>query len=270
MHELPYVPWCWMVFGSEGRLEQTLSTDQDNGLVFSAESPEAASLRAIFLPFARAVNEALDACGFPLCKGNVMASESRSLPVGGQWKEKFLGWLRGREPEAILGRPSTSICARFMATRRWSRTAGLAACAGLGIARLPAGDGRVRAQLAVTARLVVELPLRRQPGVFHTIDLKLHGVRPFVDAARIWALARGGSATNTAARLRAVGPLLHQKAEETRHSWGRCHRSSACASPIRLLPRSLLQPTGLIPIASTNSIVRSSRRSSARSGSWNV
>ena len=49
MHELPYVPWCWMVFGSEGRLEQTLSTDQDNGLVFSAESPEAAaSLRAIF------------------------------------------------------------------------------------------------------------------------------------------------------------------------------------------------------------------------------
>ena len=49
----------------------------------------------------------------------------------------------------------------------------------------------------------------------HTIDLKLHGVRPFVDAARIWALANGVSVTNTADRLRAVGPLLRQKTEDT-------------------------------------------------------
>jgi hypothetical protein len=39
--DLPYVPWCWLVFGSEGRLEQTLATDQDNGLIFAAESDAA-------------------------------------------------------------------------------------------------------------------------------------------------------------------------------------------------------------------------------------
>jgi CBS domain-containing protein len=36
--DLPYVQWCWLVFGSEGRLEQTLATDQDNGLIFAADS----------------------------------------------------------------------------------------------------------------------------------------------------------------------------------------------------------------------------------------
>ena len=33
---LPPASWCWLGLGSEGRLEQTLATDQDNGLVFSA------------------------------------------------------------------------------------------------------------------------------------------------------------------------------------------------------------------------------------------
>jgi hypothetical protein len=41
--DLPYVPWCWLVFGSEGRLEQTLATDQDNGLIFAADSDAEAS-----------------------------------------------------------------------------------------------------------------------------------------------------------------------------------------------------------------------------------
>ena len=73
--DLPRVPWRWPVFGSEGRFEQTLASGQDNGLAFVAASKdEAADLRQIFLPFARAVNEALDACGFPLCQGSIMAS----------------------------------------------------------------------------------------------------------------------------------------------------------------------------------------------------
>jgi CBS domain-containing protein len=38
----------------------------------------------------------------------------------------------------------------------------------------------------------------------HTIDLKLQGVTPFVDAARIMALASGVAATNTADRLREI------------------------------------------------------------------
>jgi CBS domain-containing protein len=77
---LPKTSWCWLSFGSEGRFEQTLSTDQDNGIVFAAAAEIAAAARQAFLPFARAVNERLAACGFPLCTGNIMASGT--LPVG--------------------------------------------------------------------------------------------------------------------------------------------------------------------------------------------
>ena len=36
--DLPKVRWCWISLGSEGRFEQTFSTDQDNGLIFEAAS----------------------------------------------------------------------------------------------------------------------------------------------------------------------------------------------------------------------------------------
>ena len=74
-HDLDRISWSWLAFGSEGRFEQTFSTDQDNGLIFVDQDgapPE--QTRARLIPFAREVNESLDACGFPLCKGNVMAS----------------------------------------------------------------------------------------------------------------------------------------------------------------------------------------------------
>jgi CBS domain-containing protein len=48
----------------------------------------------------------------------------------------------------------------------------------------------------------------------HTIDLKAHGTRPFVDAARIYALAHGVAHTNTAERLRAAAPKLGIQAHE--------------------------------------------------------
>ncbi|MBK7562923.1 MAG: hypothetical protein IPI21_00940 [Propionivibrio sp.] len=101
--DLPYVPWCWLVFGSEGRLEQTLSTDQDNGLVFAAASEgEAAALRKVFLPFAQAVNGALDACGFPLCKGNIMASNPAWCLSLQEWQLAFGEWMSKSQPEALL------------------------------------------------------------------------------------------------------------------------------------------------------------------------
>ena len=49
----------------------------------------------------------------------------------------------------------------------------------------------------------------------HTMDLKLHGSRPFVDAERIWSLSHGVWATNTGDRLRAVASAQNQRPEET-------------------------------------------------------
>ncbi len=216
-HELPYVPWCWMVFGSEGRLEQTLATDQDNGIVFAAaNAAEAASLRAIFLPFAVAVNEALDACGFPLCKGGIMAGNPSLCLSLDEWKSRFSGWLREAEPEAIL-----AATIYFDLRALYGDDALVSNLQDWLLAQTRDSPAFLRAMAAST--LSWQSPLGwwssfrydDNEAFPHTIDLKLHGVRPFVDAARIWALANGVSVTNTADRLRAVGPLLRQKTEDT-------------------------------------------------------
>jgi CBS domain-containing protein len=101
--DLPPVSWCWMIFGSEGRLEQTFSTDQDNGLIFQPVKEEDAEItRQGFLPFALAVNKALDLCGFDFCKGNIMASNPELCLSVREWQDKFSRWMATPDPEAIL------------------------------------------------------------------------------------------------------------------------------------------------------------------------
>jgi len=43
----------------------------------------------------------------------------------------------------------------------------------------------------------------------NTLDLKLNGATPFVDAARVFSLATGVAATGTTARLRGAAPKLN-------------------------------------------------------------
>jgi CBS domain-containing protein len=52
-HALDDVAFCWIALGSEGRLEQTFSTDQDNGIIFDLPLVQsAAAMRERVLPFA--------------------------------------------------------------------------------------------------------------------------------------------------------------------------------------------------------------------------
>jgi CBS domain-containing protein len=199
--------WCWLAFGSEGRLEQTFATDQDNGLAFVVHDGTAApSVREKLLPFARRVNDALDACGFPLCKGNVMASNPELCLSVEEWKAKIAGWTENTDPKALL---DASICFDFRAI---AGDAGLAQELReflLGRTRARPVFLRLMTQNALEARpalgLLRDFATEDVPNAPHTVNLKLRGARPFVDAARIYALARGLPQTNTSDRLRAAG-----------------------------------------------------------------
>jgi CBS domain-containing protein len=91
---------CWLAFGSEGRGEQTVATDQDNGLVFASEDP--ARDRSAWLAMAQEVNEALDACGYPLCQGRVMASNPDCCLTTAEWQHRFAQWIEQGAPEDLL------------------------------------------------------------------------------------------------------------------------------------------------------------------------
>jgi CBS domain-containing protein len=99
--DLSGLRWCWLAFGSEGRYEQTISTDQDNGLIFGVEGPPEVP-RQLLLSFALAVNQALDACGFPLCRGNIMASNPQWCLSLEEWKQQFGRWVANSDPQALL------------------------------------------------------------------------------------------------------------------------------------------------------------------------
>lgn len=205
-HDLDRISWCWLAFGSEGRVEQTFSSDQDNGIVFVAHDGAAPqSLRERLLPFAREVNQGLDACGFPLCKGNVMASNPALCLSLDEWEAKFAGWLANTDPKALL---DASICFDFRALA--GDAALTAELRGWLLARVRGRPAflRLLAENAMTAHpasgLLRDFATDDVPQAPHSIDLKMHGARPFVDAARLYALAHGLPQTGTVERLRAA------------------------------------------------------------------
>lgn len=214
--ELQGIEFCWLALGSEGRLEQTLSTDQDNGIIFEPPpgmTPDGA--RRVLLPVAERVNRGLDACGFPLCKGGIMASNPRWCLSAAEWRAQFARWIDSGDPEALLHgsiffdfRPLYGAARLAEELRAWLHKHARANPKFLH--QMAANALNNRPPLGLFRDFVVEGSGEHKG----TIDLKLNGATPFVDAARIYSLATGVAATNTAQRLRAIAPALRVPAEE--------------------------------------------------------
>ena len=100
--DLKGLDWCWLSLGSEGRREQTVATDQDNAIIFECDEDETTRARAVLLPFARAVNQALAELGFPLCPGEIMAGNRDWCLSADEWRAKFASWIREPTPQALL------------------------------------------------------------------------------------------------------------------------------------------------------------------------
>ena len=197
---------CWLAFGSEGRGEQTIATDQDNGLVFESDDP--ARDRAQWLEMAREVNAALDDCGYPLCKGNVMASNPACCLTPAEWRQRFEHWMAHGAPQDLLN-ASIHFDLRPLAGHA-ALAEPLRQLLAVRAPQLP----RFMKQLALNA-LAHRAPLNWHGGIdtHHvdgraSIDLKQQGTAIFVDAARLYALAHGLRATGTRARLEAAAQAL--------------------------------------------------------------
>lgn len=197
---------CWIALGSEGRFEQTLSTDQDNALIFTLpDGMTADEVRQLMLPVARRINDALALCGFPLCRGNVMASNPQWCLSLDEWKRKFSDWIANGSSVALL---HASI---FFDFRSLQGAHALTDELRVWLARVASENTRFLHQMAQNAMSIrPPLGLVRDfvVGKENTLDLKLNGITPFVDAARIFSLAAGVTHTSTLQRLRASAAKL--------------------------------------------------------------
>lgn len=208
-HRLPAGRWCWLALGSEGRSEQTIATDQDNALILPDDSSDAE--RAAALAFGRDVNQALDACGYPLCRGGIMAGEPGCCLTLAQWQGRFAHWIEHGAPEDLL---NASI---YFDLRSLAGDEALAQALRAEVLQSAQRTPRFLKQMALNA-LGHGAPLRWLGGIATdargTIDLKLQGTAIFVDAARLYALAHGVPATNTRERMEGAGQAMGLPAAE--------------------------------------------------------
>ncbi|WP_127532487.1 DUF294 nucleotidyltransferase-like domain-containing protein [Paenibacillus kobensis] len=91
----PPVPYAYILFGSGGRGEQTLSSDQDSGLVYDdGSSPEEAeAYRHYFAELSKQIVILLERLGFPRCEGNVLSDHPEWGMSLAQWVEQLNGWF---------------------------------------------------------------------------------------------------------------------------------------------------------------------------------
>jgi CBS domain-containing protein len=200
---------CWLAFGSQARSEQTLVTDQDNGLIFAPRGADSAQAeRPAWLAFGQRVNEALAACGYPLCDGRVMAGQPLCCLSPGEWVRRFEHWMThgsGNDLVAariyfdvrpLAGNPALAqplldlLCSEAVAVPRFiKQLADLVLCK--------------PAPLSWLGKVVTTSHLGQA-----AFDLKMHGSALFVDAARLWALALRLRELGTERRLRAAAAAL--------------------------------------------------------------
>lgn len=215
-HCLDDVAFVWLALGSEGRREQTVHTDQDNAILFRSDDPT--PLRPRLLAFADEVNQLLDACGFPLCSGDIMARNPRWCLSEAEWRDSFRRWIDTGDPEALL---HGAIFFDFRGL--WGQlelAAELRAWLSDYIAPRPVFL-RQMTQNALQSRPPLgwfrRLRFQRRAKVPDSFDIKLQGAGLFTDAARILALSRGIAETSTPARLLAWPRTDYERREA--ESW---------------------------------------------------
>jgi CBS domain-containing protein len=221
----PPLPYCWILFGSEGRKEQTFKTDQDNALIYTDPLTPAlaAEAQAYFTRFTEFLAESLMALGFPRCPAGYMAVTPDWCQPLKVWKTYFSKWINEPVPENLLkflvlydfrpihGKVSLAVDLREFVTK--------------------ALEGK-KLFLGYMANKVLEFtpPI----GFFKTFvveksgehkdqfDLKVKGITPLLNAVRLFSMEKGLRETGTLERLEVLKKrhsIVRDHFEEIEHAF---------------------------------------------------
>ncbi len=219
-HRAPPVPYAYILFGSGGRREMTLFSDQDSGIVYADPESErhAEVCSAYFSELADKAVQILMELGYPPCDGNVMASNPEfCLPLR-EWERKIDRWFQDPSFENV----------RYLLIVADGRA--IAGDAGL-VGRLKDRFFTDMLQSPLINRRMMENTLRHKVlvGVFGQLlrerygenagglDIKYGAYIPMVNAFRLMAIQSGIRETNTLKRIEALksgGRLAAAEAEE--------------------------------------------------------
>lgn len=92
--------YCWLVYGSQAREDQTMGSDQDNGLLLAKIPNDQES--QYFAEMSDYVCKGLNKCGIALCTGNIMASNPELRLSLEQAIKQAHTWVNTPSPKALL------------------------------------------------------------------------------------------------------------------------------------------------------------------------
>ncbi|MEH6712113.1 MAG: DUF294 nucleotidyltransferase-like domain-containing protein [Paraglaciecola polaris] len=181
--------FCWLVYGSQAREDQTMGSDQDNGMLFSTEpNPEQAQY---FADMAEYVCRGLDKCGIKLCTGNIMASNPELRLSVEQAVAQAESWVREPSPQAILNcniflDVRAVAGSRFLLNQLHTERKEL-----LKQSRFIAALTRHASEGHVPLSMFQKFVYKKGLGKKDCIDLKNSGVAIINNLVRIYSLANG-------------------------------------------------------------------------------
>lgn len=193
---------CLFVMGSEGRGEQLLKTDQDNGLILrdDANSSEADVAQAC-----QRFSAALRDFGYPDCPGGIMVSNPAWRRTASAFASTVRNWLLRPDPQGLMA------LAIFIDAHAVAGDAALLHQVRAEVDELIAADDALLGRFAAAIdafpeesggwwnRLLLVGEHDRQ-----TLDLKKCGIFPVVHGVRSLALREHVQATGTQARIDAL------------------------------------------------------------------
>lgn len=93
----PPCPFSFFVTGSAGRMEQSIWSDQDHGIIFHDDGHEE---QFYFLQLGREISTGLCQVGYPYCHGGVMSSNPLWCKSSSQWQKQLSKWMNEADWEA--------------------------------------------------------------------------------------------------------------------------------------------------------------------------
>lgn len=202
----PPAKFVFVVFGSEGRGELTLKTDQDNAIIYEDKANEhREEVRAYFLDFATRVSTMLDQIGILFCEGELMAMNPKWTHSLSHWKRNYDTWVSDASQETAMNYSTFFDCRAIFG--EFSLLEQLQSHMGILIEKAPE---RFYVNLGYNA-LQYEPPLTffkkiRTEEIEGEKQLNLKKtMRPIVDLARVYALKHHIFDTGTILRIQSLG-----------------------------------------------------------------
>ncbi|BBA70883.1 putative nucleotidyltransferase substrate binding domain-containing protein [Geobacter sulfurreducens] len=213
--------FAFIVLGSEGRQEQTLTTDQDNAIVYADDLSETDVRR--LEAFSIDLIDNLVAIGVPPCPGGIMARNEAWRRSLSQWRAVLDQWLSAPTPENILN------SSMFMDMRLIDGDHSLEQALKPHIAGRLAGDTAYLAHMGANVvrftpplGMFGRIKVERSGDHRGLVDLKKAGIFAITEGVKILALEAGLPRGGTWERLQSLvtaGTFTAKEAEDLEESF---------------------------------------------------